>query len=723
MINGAGTLGIGVAIGFAVQGISSVMMAQRQLTGLISTFKNASNEAKNMAIGLGLIVAGLVAMKAASAGFKFMAGATDTYAELETQMLQLQSIRQISDEERDALQETIVDWSLQYPYAANEIAEAAKTISRAGFDVATTMAMTEAAMRAAVVGETDVVTATDSLIAAFKVFGFTADDSTEVVDILSKATTQAWLEMDDFSAAFSRFGPIARSTDQDMETMIVMLGTLTDTGLSATRAGTMLKMMLTKLQAPTSAASQAMAALDVQTRETMADGTVHVRSLMDIMADLSESELSTDQIDAFLVEWTGSMEEATDIQEAQAFRSIFGQRALVGASAFETAQATINGVLYEGNELLEYRLAELQDHTGFSQDYLETQMQSWENMKTMLENTKTAVMLALGEAFMPMLKTVLEWTTSIFGAIAGFFRSHPGLAKLLGWILGGLSVLTFIAGLLAILGGIAMLVMGLMSGVAGAAILMGLAVIGWIISILIVIALVYLLIKYWDEIWAAVGQFFAWLGGVIWDVISAIGEVFWSIISFLVNLSIQFHLLIWDIITFMWSMAISWVMAAVHWVVTAFNNAIAWIVNLWESVWSAVGNAVDAFVSGVIRGFAAILNFVIDGINKINPFKDIEHVTWGNDSPVRLDNPEEHYKGSYDFAQDQTIRVHKHERLIKDGDTDYQEDRGLGKSKGTGVNVGTINMTINSTGDENLDARKMYRKFLEIMRSEQERAL
>ena len=726
MISGSGTLGIGVAIGFAVQGISSVLMAQRQLGSLVSTFKNASAEAKNMAMGLGLIVAGLVAMKAASVGFKFLGNAVDTYADLETQMRQLQSIRQLSDDERDALEQQIIDWSLMYPFAAAEIADAAKTIGRAGFDVETSMAMTEAAMRAAVIGETDVVTATDTMVSAFKVFGFTAEDSIEVVDILAKATTQAWLEMDDFSQAFSRFGPIAMGTNQSMEEMVVLLGTLTDTGLSSTRAGTMLKMMLTKLQAPTSAASQALANLGIQTREVMEDGSVHVRSLVDIMNDLNNSSLPTAEIDAFLMAWTGDEAMATDIAEAQALRSIFGQRALVGAAAFENAQQVVNGVMLRGNDLLQYRLGQLQDVSGFSAEYIATQQESWNNMKTMLENAKQAFLLTVGAAMMPAFKLLLSAITGIVTTIGDFFREHPAMAKILGWVIGGISIAVMAAGLLAIFGGIAML---LSSYVIWEAVLMGIRMLGLMLQIALLLLVIILIVKFWDEIKAGITAAAKWVAKAFIDAVVWAAKGLWSVIKWLANAvfflaMIPLRLLI---AAWTWYLNLLWNIgkAIVNWIVTAFNDVINWIVTAYNDVKTFLADTWDFLKTGLITALASVINWLIDMVNKLNPFKDIEHVTWGQQelvSEVGAEaRPEGFAKGSYEFPEDTFIQVHKRERLIKDGDTDYQAQRGM--SKGGGVSIGTLNLNVTSSGDERVDAKRLYKQFLEYMRAEGERSI
>ena len=77
-------------------------------------------------------------------------------------------------------------------------------------------------------------------------------DMGQYTDMLAKATNSANMELNDLLSAMSYVAPIAKIAGSSMSEMSVVIGTLADSGIKGTKAGTLLRNVYMRLLAPTS---------------------------------------------------------------------------------------------------------------------------------------------------------------------------------------------------------------------------------------------------------------------------------------------------------------------------------------------------------------------------------------------------------------------------------------------------------------------------------------
>lgn len=200
------------------------------------------------------------------------------------------------------------------------------------------------------------------------------------------------------------------------------------------------------------------------------------------------------------------------------------------------------------------------------------------------------------------LMAILPGVATIIGGIASVMTSLPGPVK------------DVVTGLLAFAA--AWRLLGLTSLINGArmaaAWLMAMGPVGWIITA--VVALVALLILYWDEICLALETAWLWVRDTaisIWqsivDFFVGIGEAIWSAATTCWNSIVSF--LQW-IFPYLLAVATGGLSLLVEWVVTHWDEILAWTSSIWQSIvdffvmcWQGIVSAVETGVQGVLDFF------------------------------------------------------------------------------------------------------------------------
>jgi phage-related protein len=240
------------------------------------------------------------------------------------------------------------------------------------------------------------------------------------------------------------------------------------------------------------------------------------------------------------------------------------------------------------------------------------------------------VLSAAGEQLLATMPQIL----SVIGTLLGLFQSLPGpvqenaaaiiaWAVILGPVVGKLTALVGIvkgiAPAVKAIGGplgkvaMAMGKLGVQALIMGARMLagwlMGMGPIGWII--MAVIALVALIILYWDQIVAAIT--------VAWEWVRAATVTAWNAIK--------------EFLAGLWASILAGLTAAWEWIKNAISTAWNWVVNLfmtyhpvgiiishWEQIkafTAAAWSWIKAKVSALWNGLVAFLS---NGVNKVKTF-------------------------------------------------------------------------------------------------------
>ena len=126
-------------------------------------------------------------------------------------------------------------------FTASEVTKLQVAFSKLGFKEDEILAATEATLALAAATGTDLEEAATVAAQTINGFGLGAEDTQRVVDVMAKSFSTSALDMQKFSAAMANVAPIAKIAGFSIEKTTAILGTLVDSGLDASKAGTDLR--------------------------------------------------------------------------------------------------------------------------------------------------------------------------------------------------------------------------------------------------------------------------------------------------------------------------------------------------------------------------------------------------------------------------------------------------------------------------------------------------
>lgn len=251
------------------------------------------------------------------------------------------------------------------------------------------------------------------------------------------------------------------------------------------------------------------------------------------------------------------------------------------------------------------------------------------------------------------LKPALDLVGAGFKAVGKFAKDHPMLFKLIGGAVAG-AVAGFVA-YKAIMGTIT----AVTKAWAAAQALLNFAMAANPLGIILVLlgALIGIIVVLWNNsagfrdfvigAWAAIQNAFTvainaivTAAKVAWDLITVsfqsfvqffvdrwnwAKDTFWAVIDFIVSVATG----AWCKITSSFGAAVQWVKDRWNGLLDIFRSVGGFFANIGKGIGEGIKNGVKSavnFVIGLINGLIKGINFLIRGINLVNPFSDIPNV-------------------------------------------------------------------------------------------------
>ena len=205
----------------------------------------------------------------------------------EKEMKNISAITGMEASELKQIEEGIRDIAYTTGTSQAALASSAKMVAEAGGDMKLMMAQLKAGNDLAIASQTDLGTTLDMVGSTMKTFGLEAESTQATVDSLASVTTLANTTLEEIGQAFTNVGGMAHNAGLSVDEVNAFLVTFANAGLKSGSAGTALNGVLRNLTAPTSAAQEALAALNV----ALYDNQGGSRDVMEVMKDL-ETALS-----------------------------------------------------------------------------------------------------------------------------------------------------------------------------------------------------------------------------------------------------------------------------------------------------------------------------------------------------------------------------------------------------------------------------------------------
>lgn len=197
----------------------------------------------------------------------FAASTIETGKEFYASMSEVQALSGATGEELDALTAKAKEMGSATRYTAKESADAMGYMALAGWDAQQMIDGINPILNLAAANNMDLATASDIVTDDLTAFGMEAKDAAHFADVLATTSAKSNTNIEMMGEAFQYAGSVCGSMGYSIEDAALAIGTMANSGIKASMAGTTLRSVITRLATNTGASSKSLGALDVLTQK------------------------------------------------------------------------------------------------------------------------------------------------------------------------------------------------------------------------------------------------------------------------------------------------------------------------------------------------------------------------------------------------------------------------------------------------------------------------
>lgn len=387
--------------------------------------------------------------------------------------------------------------------SADDAAGAQIIIAKAGGDVDAIQAATPVTLNMALANRRTMEENAALLMGMKSAFQLSNDKVAHIGDVLSMTMNKTAADFDGMSDALTYAAPVAKNAGVSIEETAAMVGALHDAKITGSMAGTGSRAVLSRLQAPTGKAWDALKELGVKTSDSKGNTRPVFTILKEMQASFEKNRLGT-------------------AQQAEYMKTIFGEEASSAAAVLMTAAST--GKLDKLTAAFKASDGKTAELVNIMQDNLGGDFKEF-------QSAYEAVGTDLFDQQEGALRKLTQTATKYVLKLDGWIQKNKSLASTIGIIVGGALALTgvigAIGGLVAwpVITGINAIIaaagaMGAIFTTVGSAVMTAIGAISWpVVAVVAAIVAGALLIrKYWEPV-------SAFFGGVVEGLKAAFAPV------------------------------------------------------------------------------------------------------------------------------------------------------------------------------------------------------
>ncbi|HIH5812982.1 TPA: phage tail tape measure protein, partial [Escherichia coli] len=390
--------------------------------------------------------------------------------------------------------------------SADDAAGAQIIIAKAGGDVDAIQAATPVTLNMALANRRTMEENAALLMGMKSAFQLSNDKVAHIGDVLSMTMNKTAADFDGMSDALTYAAPVAKNAGVSIEETAAMVGALHDAKITGSMAGTGSRAVLSRLQAPTGKAWDALKELGVKTSDSKGNTRPVFTILKEMQASFEKNRLGT-------------------AQQAEYMKTIFGEEASSAAAVLMTAAST--GKLDKLTAAFKASDGKTAELVNIMQDNLGGDFKEF-------QSAYEAVGTDLFDQQEGALRKLTQTATKYVLKLDGWIQKNKSLASTIGLIVGSALALTGIIGAIGLVAwpvitGINAIIavagaMGAIFTTVGSAVMTAIGAISWpVVAVVAAIVAGALLIrKYWEPV-------SAFFGGVVEGLKAAfapVGELF-----------------------------------------------------------------------------------------------------------------------------------------------------------------------------------------------------
>lgn len=173
-------------------------------------------------------------------------------------------------------------------FTAKEAATAMTSMAQAGLTVSQIIEASSNVLNLAVAADMSLANASDVVVKSMTMFGYTANETTQIVDALAAGANKSVTNVEELSYALKYVGPIAHTMNISLNDTIAALGALSNAGINASMAGTGLRRIISEIMNPTKKAAGILA----QAGLTMEKLDIAGKGLIPVLQNIADANLS-----------------------------------------------------------------------------------------------------------------------------------------------------------------------------------------------------------------------------------------------------------------------------------------------------------------------------------------------------------------------------------------------------------------------------------------------
>ncbi|MEI3637278.1 phage tail tape measure protein [Lactococcus lactis subsp. lactis] len=301
--------------------------------------------------------------------------------------------------------------SVKYGKTQKEIADGYQELIKRGYTSSQALSALPTMLQASVASGDDFTDVVHNSTAALESFGKRVDDVTgmtkntkEVVNQMAYAADMTSTDFQSMGVAMEYVGASAHQSKLSLSETASAIGILSNNGLEADKAGTGLRKVIVSLQSPSKDAADALAGIGLSTKDFV-DQNGNMKSMTEIFGLLNQH---TEKLSSF--------------QKGQIFHALFG-------TTGQQAGAILSENVKQLGEL-DDKVKKSADGQGYVVNLANKNMQSTQNELKQFKAAGEAVLIMIGQRFLPVLSDAATSMAKAFNSKEG----KQGLEEIAGWI-------------------------------------------------------------------------------------------------------------------------------------------------------------------------------------------------------------------------------------------------------------------------------------------------
>lgn len=316
-----------------------------------------------------------------------------------------------AQENVNKMQEQGSELSVKYGKTQKEIADGYQELVKRGYTSAQALGTLPTMLQASVASGDEFTDVVHNSTAALESFGKRADDvagmtknTKEVVNQMAYAADMTATDFQSMGVAMEYVGASAHQSKLSLSETASAIGILSNNGLEADKAGTGLRKVIVSLQSPSDAAASALTKIGLSTKDFV-DQNGNMKSMTEIFGLLNQH---TEKLSSF--------------EQGQIFHALFG-------TTGQQAGAILSENVKQLGEL-DDKVKKSADGQGYVVNLANKNMQSTQNELKQFKAAGEAVLIMIGQKFLPVLSDAATSMAKAFNSKEG----KQGLEEIASWI-------------------------------------------------------------------------------------------------------------------------------------------------------------------------------------------------------------------------------------------------------------------------------------------------